>query len=685
MCRQQVSCGASFVVAIALALAMSSAPALAEGACPNEALRQELRSGQLPDCRAYEMVSPAFKDGANAVILAVSGDGAHMIAEALGAFAGTEGEQYNGLNGPVYEFSRTASGWATTPLDPPASRFPALLFQGASRDLTRTLWVLREPSQSIGEGDLYVRESDGRFVKVGPLVGGTSGPPGGPNFRIAFEGRTYVGASADLSHIVISAHEGSEELSLYEYAGLGVAGPELVGVNEEGKQISNCGTTLGGALEQEGYNAISSNGERVFFTALSGPLGKRECLTPTVNELYARINRSETVDISEPSPLQCEECQTPATVALGRAPAEFQGASEDGSKVFFTTEQELLKGQTTKNLYEFDFDRGVGHRIVLASKGFSSPEVQGVARVSQDGSHAYFVAKGVLTTAPNRQGGSPKAGSDNLYLFERDASYPQGRVAFIAPLPEADSSDWQTEDSRPVQATPDGRFLVFDSGSLVFEYDAKEELLVNVSMGHTATIVPPGFKELSGARPTEAQSELAVSSDGSYVLFGSGEFGSGLLSEYHSVGPISNGNMYPLAGRDGRFGIARLDASGGDVFFQSVKSLVAADVNTGEDTYDARVNGGFPEPAGPAGCEGEACQAARSSVPLFGSPGSSSATGGGNLTPAVESKPPAKPTNTTTPKPVKCKKGFVKKKNKCVRKKKTKRAKKASRDRRARS
>lgn len=684
--------GFGFVAALACVVTgLFSAGAQAEAACANEALRQELRSGQLPDCRAYEMVSPAFKDGADALVLAVSGDGLHVIAEALGSFAGTEGEQSNRILGPAYEFSRTASGWATTPLDPPASRFPALNFDGASRDLTRTLWELREPSQSIREADLYVRESDGRFVKIGPLVGSESGPPGGPSDRLFCCSASYVGASADLSRVFISKlqEEGANLPFLYEsaYAGTGVAKPELVGVNDEGKQISNCGTTLGGETRTEGYNAISSNGERVFFTALSG----EGCATPTVNELYARVDRSETVDISEPSPLLCEECRTshttPATV---EAPAEFQGASEDGSKVFFTTEQELLPGQLTENLYEFDFNRGVGKHVVLVSKGSLNPEVQGVSRVSEDGSHAYFVAQGVLTTGANGEGQSPTAKADNLYLFERDASYPQGRVTFIAMLSAADSLDWATEDVRPVQATPDGRFLVFDSGSQVFEYDAKEEVLVNVSMGHAATILPPFFGEGSegsaGANPTEAQSQLAVSNDGSYVLLDlSSESSENRLSEYHSLGSISNGNMYPIPGNDGKSGHGVIDASGGDVFFQSLKSLVASDTNTGEDLYDARVNGGFPEPAGPIGCEGEACQGARSSVPLFGSPGSSSATGGGNLTPAVESKPAAEPTKTTTPKPVKCKKGFVKKKKKCVRKKKSKKAKRASRDRRAKS
>jgi hypothetical protein len=672
-------------------VSVCSPPVQADGVCPNEALRQELNSGSLPDCRAYEMVTPAFKDGASAFVLAVSGDGLHLVASALGAFAATEGEQANEIGGPVYEFSRTASGWTTTPLDPPAARFPALAFRGASRDLTRTLWLLREPSEAVTEADLYVREPEGRFVKVGPLVGGESGPPGGTDGRLGVSFVHYVGASSDLSHIIISDQIGNSPL-LYEYVGTQVTKPELVALNDEGKQISNCGTTLGGTNGDEGYNAVSSNGERVFFTAqglatngcarrlarerqrceeAGRPIEECEELFPItgpeVDELYVRVNRAETLDLSEPSHRQCEACLT-AT----RQPAEFQGASEDGSKAFFTTEQELLTGQTTENLYEFDFDRAVGHQIALVSEGSKEPKVQGVARVSEDGSHVYFVAKGVLTTEPNREGLSPKPESDNLYVFEQDGVYPHGRVQFVVTLSEADSSDWQAVDVRPVQATPDGRFLVFDSASQVYEYDAKEEILANVSAGRPATILNPAFTE-GGANPIAEQSELGVSSDGAYVLLGSGGDGHGRLSEYHSVGSIANGNVFPIFGSDGRFGGAMIDASGDDVFFQSLDSLIGSDTNTGEDTYDARVNGGFPEAAIAGGCEGEACQGVRSSVPLFGSPGSVTAKGGGNLPP-----PPAVVIPKPKPKTVKCKKGFTKNHNRCVKNKSKKKPKKAS-------
>ncbi len=172
----------------------------------------------------------------------------------------------------------------------------------------------------------------------------------------------------------------------------------------------------------------------------------------------------------------------------------FQGASEDGSKAFFLTEQELFAGARGMNLYEYDFDDPLHEKLVRVSTGSEEPEVQGVARVSEDGTHVYFVAKGVLS-GRNAEGREPVLGGENLYVFERDAVYPAGRVAFVATLSPADLVDWEAEDERrPVQVTPDGRFVVFQSVAdltagdtssepQVFEYDAVAERLVRVSTG----------------------------------------------------------------------------------------------------------------------------------------------------------------------------------------------------------
>lgn len=646
-----------------------SARAMAEESCPNESFRTGL-SANLPDCRAYELVSPVFKEGATLNPPYLSSDGSHVIAFALGAFAGTESEANNALGGPVYEFSRTGSGWVASSLDPPASRFPNLLFLGPSSDLTKTLWELRESSQSVDDGDLYVRGSDARFVKIGPLMppSRSSGPPGGASGEgLPFEsGVVYAGASADLSHVLISYQPPDEESrsilwpgdntlgttrSLYEYANTGAVRPELVGVDEEGKLISRCGTELGGEKEAEKYNAISSSGERVLFTALHATGEGVQCSPssvdhgPEVNELYDRVGGVDTVPISEPSHSQCNRCLH--TGEGEKSSAEFQGASEDGSKVFFTTEQELLEGQATKNLYEFDFEAPFGQRIVLVSKGSSAPEVQGVARVSEDGSHVYFVARGILTTGANREGRSPTPGADNLYVFERNASDPSGHLTFIVTLSEGDDRDWSENDQRPVQATPNGRFLVFASASRIFKYDTEAETLVSVSLAHTAQITEPVYTLTSS--PTIAQSGAGISNDGSDVVFTSTEAvtpgaevaadaGARSVYEYHSDGAGANGSVSLISdGKDISGGIALygMDASGGDVLFQTGDPLVAADTNTEIDLYDARVDGGFPEPVMPVACAGEACQGPQSPSSPFSPPGSLSVAGGGNLAPAA--------------------------------------------------
>lgn len=79
------------------------------------------------------------------------------------------------------------------------------------------------------------------------------------------------------------------------------------------------------------------------------------------------------------------------------------------------------------NLYLYDFGRPVGERLVAVSAGDTGgagPGVQGVMAVSDDGSHVYFVARGVLSGAANGKGDKAEKGGENLYVFERDAAHP---------------------------------------------------------------------------------------------------------------------------------------------------------------------------------------------------------------------------------------------------------------------
>jgi hypothetical protein len=601
---------------IGLAMLWLPAGAAAEGGCPNEALRTELHMGGLPGCRAYELVTPSFKDGGVPLeVLDISNDGSHVIAAIWGGFAGAEGfpAPDAATGGSVYEFSRTGSGWVPTPLSPPASRFPGAFFYAVSRDFTRTLWEVREASQPVEDADLYLREADGRFVKMGPVID-VAGLPGGSSSLVGEEYvPAFIAASADLSRVVIQPKRPKStepETNYYEYR-VGTAERQLVGVDDEGRPIGACGA---------GPDAMSASGETLFFTAICG--------VGTANELYARLGGSETLAISEPSPVQCEECQTGhSAVTTEERPASFQGASDDGSKAFFITEQELLKGHTTANLYEFDFDRGAGHRVVLVSSGSSEAQVQHVIQVSRDGSHVYFTARGVLAGNENHSGETAEAGVENLYVYERDVAYPQGRVRFIAANTGITGAQ--------AQATPDGRFLVFKGGSGgIFEYDAQAELLVNIITIPSEISNSHGIANGNGAPVVRS----SVSDDGSSVVVRGLE---GSVFEYHSAGSIADGALYLL---DGGGLSPSIDASGGDVIFTApAESLVPADDNTGEDIYDARVDGGFAEPPPEVGCEGDECQGTSLPAPSFAAPGSSSASAGGNLSPPVESKPPVVP------------------------------------------
>jgi hypothetical protein len=92
-------------------------------------------------------------------------------------------------------------------------------------------------------------------------------------------------------------------------------------------------------------------------------------------------------------------------------------------------------------------------------------------------------------------------------------------------------------------------------------------------------------------------------------------------------------------------------ADGRDVFFITESGLLPQDIGN-FDLYDARVEGGFPQPTGVAGCEGEACQSPPE-APNDPTPASSTFDGAGNVAGEVK-------------KPKPCAKGKVRRKGRCV-------------------
>jgi hypothetical protein len=626
----------------------------------------------------------------------------------------------------MYELVRTAGGWTASALDPQASQFPASEYADASADLSSSLWELHTASQSIFASDLYRRAPDGAFSLMGPMFSPAvteNGPPGPVRKN---QGQAVRGSSADLSTVIFSIRAGQvngttniwpfdtteqQHDSLYEYSGFNNLSPVLVGVGGgkgSNSLISECGTDLGSrsetGFESDVYNAVSTDGNIVAFTALHN----EGCggVQPPVDELYVRVNGSSTAAISEPSVAvpgrECsgaclEDEETPAK----RKGAVFQGASQDGSKIFFLTQQPLVNGDeegtgTGQDLYEADVSGGEHPEVTRLVQISHDPttgaaaEVQGVARVSQDGSHVYFVARGVLSTEKDpwlRPGHEAAvAGADNLYVYERDARFPAGHVAFVATLSASDEPDWRPEDSRPVQATPEGRFLVFSSharltpddesseeASQLFEYDSESATreLVRISVGQggynnngniehpsdSATIKSSSYVGSFG--PSVANSTLAISNDGMQVAFESADSlapqavnsqsGCTDVYEYRSTETIRNGGVYLISDgqdlssiRGERCGANSpfLGALGNDLFFASGDRLVPQAGDTQVNLYDARKGGGFAAPVMSAPCAGEACQGALGGVPAFAAAGSVTQAAGENVPPAARPAPP---------------------------------------------
>ena len=101
---------------------------------------------------------------------AISEDGSRVLGTSFGVFNGAESDEFEGVGEAAsYEFTRSASGWSTEAIAPPASVFPSSRLVAVTPDLTSTLWLLRTAAQpNDQEADVYLRTAGGAFVSVGP-------------------------------------------------------------------------------------------------------------------------------------------------------------------------------------------------------------------------------------------------------------------------------------------------------------------------------------------------------------------------------------------------------------------------------------------------------------------------------------------------------------------------------------
>jgi hypothetical protein len=685
---------------VALVLACTQASGTADAAeCANQAIRagQGPAALALPDCRAYELVTPGStpsvsSSGNVSFGVRAADDGNAMAYFSYYPFEGSPS------SGWFFRARRGAAGWSQEAMSPQVvpGAAPKVICEATelnySEDLLASvLRIGREIKQEYPGSSFCPQPQD-------ELVAGE--PRGYANlFRQAVPGAAYElvnltppgaspanaqfqDASDDLSHIAFGEEaqltpEAPPGYNLYLWAsgairlvsflpdGTPVRG-DLAGATKHLVAGQEEGGTRGGTAPIT--HAVSADGERVFFYA--------------GGNLYVRKNAAQAPTAAGPcSPAEPERaCTSQVDVSHGAANSGggiFQFASADGSRVFFTDESQLTFPSSAAPgkpaLYEYVVEtRALADRTL----GATGADVRGFSGAGRDGSRLYFVAKSALTgTQQNARGEVAQSGQPNLYLLE------EGTLTFIATLdPSSDRSAWSFEfapngkeaptgGEAPLatRTSPNGRYIAFNSvrgltggpagTRQIFLYDVAADSLscasclpgggapagpseipvpIKTTEAEAPAYLPRGLTDGGQLFFTTSQALLPVDTDGVADVY---EYRIGelhLISDGAEKGP----SFFFDAGE-----------GGGNVFFATSDSLVPSDTDNALNLYDARVDGGFAEPPAPTPpcAADQPCRSPGSAALPAGNLATPSQVGPGNVVP-----------------PRHCKRGKVRRKGHCV-------------------
>jgi hypothetical protein len=665
--------------AVAGVLSLACAPALA--ACPNEQFRAG-SAASLPDCRAYEMVSPLDKNGyfvsagtyepLQTAVGQVSRDGGAVVYLGNGAFRGSASGSLAGF----YMASRGEGGWSSKSLLPPqaysySATFTEPLFVAYSPDLSRGVLNDATDSPALVSGEqeagshanLFLRENaTGAYSLLNFPAPGLAPSPYEP---------TFDGASADFATVIFDAPvaltpetPGGGADNLYEWAGGAIALVSQIppaGASSCGPSGPACiaaahGGRFGGrnahqttAEDRTGslVRVVSADASRIFFTV--------------EGNLYVRENATTTVRVDAPQG--------------GPGPGGggvFATAAGDGSQVFFFDDASAgltadTQSGSGRNLYSYDTLTGTLTDLTPVAKAV----VLGVVNeASEDGSYLYFVARGALTNEKNSLGEEAQAGGENVYLSH------DGAVSFIHTIADHSGEVYSNKQlliyHRGSRVTPDGRHLAFfaeDRGGVesgdtlfaeLFEYSAISGQVSRLCGCEGSEFRQAGTEGIHLNQVASTfQYSRGLSDDGTRVFFES----HASLVPHDSVGPdvyeyeqdgtgsctVAPGCLSLVSTGTSEHGSWFVDASasGNDVFFTTDQQLAPADTDNAYDLYDARVNGGIASPLGPPECLGDGCLNVPP-APNDATPASLTFSGAGNLPGEAKAQiaPAVKPANT---------------------------------------
>jgi len=457
------------------------------------------------------------------------------------------------------------------------------------------------PLAEGAEKTSYVRnnsmcaEPDRCFV---PLVTKSNVQPGA-----TIHGVKFGGASPDLSHVVLESPEAltanavkdaNNQPNLYDWADgelqLVSILPNTVSATAEGEKAA---LGYNGRLVR---NAISDDGSRIVWEA-----GEAE-----QRHLYLRaMTKGETVqlDVSQPGvePRHYEEGP------------HFQGASDDGSRVFFTDDQRLTLGSRATSqepdLYVFEVNGGSGSLsgtltdLTEDAAGGEPADVHGeILGTSEDGTYVYFVANGALAEHAVKGDCKFLGGTSalcNLYVDHYNGSEWEHPV-LVAVLSSEDEGDWANPSGNAgdlgvvtSRVSPNGEYVAFMSERPLTKYDnldavsgVPDEEVYLYHAGHGGPVC--ASCDPTGARPAGVFDPSSANARPLLVDHAFGWRGHWLAGSVPGWTKVSTYNAFYQS---------RYLSNNGRLFFDSPDTLVPADVSGVENVYEY-------EPEGLGSCNG---------------------------------------------------------------------------------
>jgi hypothetical protein len=551
--------------------------------CPNETLRAINNSTELPDCRAYEQVSPPFNAEAYPPIgphaeasfsetndpeqAAPDGDAVIYAGENPDPQEDSGSGASGGGGGNQILASRGEDGWSAHDITPLAANRPETYFEWFTSDLS--LGVLSVAAET-GVEHRYSPE-----VRVDCTMLYARSLPAGAFSPFFTEGECgqpfFVGGSSDGSSLVFESmaaqtanaqagpapepSEGGQEGhdNIYDLSGgqlhlvniLPGASPSpdpnaSVGAWQGRPLVAHGAGDEGRIPSLNAYGVVSSDGGQVFWTDLS---------TGVVFE-----RRNPGVVASKILHGVCTQPEDACSVQVSAGAATYEAATPDGRFVYYSEGGVLWR-----------WDSESEAREQLTGTGAEVLGVIGVNQTGVDGAYVYLVADGVLAGNENGNGETAQEGEPNLYVIREGVSVFVARLSpgdnELEGLPvgeeHLDHGVWQADVGyRAAQLTPDGTHLVFMANERLTSYDntsgprpVTEIYIYDAGSGQIACVSCTP----SGAEPLEEESS------------GSAEGG------IHTYLPFESNSLTRV------FRVVSSD--GGRVFFDTEQALVPQDTD----------------------------------------------------------------------------------------------------------